>query len=163
MCSQNSVQKETPNVNNSNNESDSSAIVQYNSSLSKSNILLLTCSVIVSFMSHAKNIKIARLLLDNGYKHSWCTKSLAIFLKLKLIWKERLSVYTFVSVKSNSENYDVVKFKLTNRDDSYQFIKIETLITDTITSLPFTIPDIEIQDISKSNGLALANECRNID
>lgn len=66
--------------------------------------------------------------------------------------------------RSNVNKYwNVVKLQLTSKNDYQQFIDILTLITDTITLAPFAIPDVQIQDVLKSNGLTVTDECKNVE
>ncbi|GFQ79205.1 n-acetylgalactosamine-6-sulfatase, partial [Trichonephila clavata] len=116
--------------------------------------LLQTCSVI-DFQEG--KTKIARVLLDNGSERCWITKRFADTMKLKILRKERLSVFSFGSNNAVGKIYNVAKIELCNRNNCAQFIKIEALITHTITVAPIVSPDIETRTILERKGLLLAD------
>ncbi|XP_054709062.1 uncharacterized protein LOC129218764 [Uloborus diversus] len=151
--------KNKPLSNDKVNEQNNSVVTQCNSSALKSNILLLTCSVIASAGKDSNSVEIARVLLDNGSERSWITKSLASRLKLNIVRRERLSVYSFGSVKTSERIYEVAKLKLSNRNNSESSIEIEVLVTQTITSASLAVPNVNVQNALQQKGLFLADMC----
>ncbi|XP_054719217.1 uncharacterized protein LOC129228560 [Uloborus diversus] len=151
--------KNKPLSNDKVNEQNNSVVTQCNSSALKSNILLLTCSVIASAGKDSNSVEIARVLLDNGSERSWITKSLASCLKLNIVGRERLSVYSFGSVKTSERIYEVAKLKLSNINNSESSIEIEVLVTQTITSASLAVPNVNVQNALQQKGLFLADMC----
>jgi hypothetical protein len=144
-------------------ETDNAVPTQCNASVSKfkmSSVLLLTCSVYAS-NEKLKFNKLTRLLCDNGSERSWCTKSLADFLKLTPVRKEKLSVFSFGSARPNEKLFDVGYVNLTSRYDPKKCIQIEVLITDTITAAPISVPNNSVQNILTTRGIPLADSCEN--
>ncbi|XP_054708165.1 uncharacterized protein LOC129217975 [Uloborus diversus] len=142
-------------------EEESAVSTSNNSSVSRSrvsNVLLLTCSAYASNPKDGRGInKFTRILCDNGSDRSWIRRSLADCLKLNSIRKERLSVFSFGSVRPVEKIYDVAEIKLTNRYDPNKIIQFEVLITDTITAAPNSVPNADILNTMRSRGLILAD------
>ncbi|XP_054724195.1 uncharacterized protein LOC129234242 [Uloborus diversus] len=115
--------------------------------------------VIASAGKDSNSVEIARVLLDNGSERSWITKSLASRLKLNIVRRERLSVYSFGSVKTSERIYEVAKLKLSNRNNSESSIEIEVLVTQTITSASLAVPNVNVQNALQQKGLFLADMC----
>lgn len=141
-------------------ESESSNVItQCNASVRESGrVLLQTCSVVAC---HENRSKLVRVLLDNGSERTWITKNLANVLKVKVIRKERLSVYSFGLKKAEEKIYHVARLELKNRKDCDKSIQIEALIAETISAAPIAAPDQKTCAVLKRKGFLLADKGSN--
>ncbi|GBN72845.1 hypothetical protein AVEN_191403-1 [Araneus ventricosus] len=72
--------------------------------------------------------------------------------KLKAIWRERLSVFSFGSVEPMERTYEVGVITLISQYDPEQRISVEVLISE-------TIPSADVREDMESRGLRLADTC----
>ncbi|GFW51672.1 uncharacterized protein TNCV_1186041 [Trichonephila clavipes] len=102
-------------------------------------VLLQTCTSCVRSPLDDK-LETVRLLLDNGSMRSFITREISRQLKLPVVWKETLSVYSFGAKQATEKTYNVVKVIIENRDEPTLNIEIEALETDQITATNIPVP-----------------------
>ncbi|GFU62316.1 integrase catalytic domain-containing protein [Trichonephila clavipes] len=103
-------------------------------------------------------LETVRLLLDNGSMRSFITREISRQLKLPVVRKETLSVYSFGAKQATEKTYNVVKVIIENRDEPTLNIEIEALETDQITATNIPVPSNNISKINKQlKGLKLAD------
>ncbi|GBL96989.1 hypothetical protein AVEN_254050-1 [Araneus ventricosus] len=93
-------------------------------------VLLQTCDVKIR---NDTKVTRARLLLDNGSMRSFVDKDIACKLKLPVIRRESLSVFTFGNKIPIKKTFDVVGIVLENREKPDFSVKIEALVTEQIS------------------------------
>ncbi|GFS89345.1 uncharacterized protein TNCV_3400091 [Trichonephila clavipes] len=119
-------------------------------------VLLQTCTSCVRSPLDDK-LETVRLLLDNG-SISFITREISRQLKLPVVRKETLSVYSFGAKQATEKTYNVVKVIIENRDEPTLNIEIEALETDQITATNIPVPSNNISKINKQlKGLKLAD------
>ncbi|GFT98235.1 reverse transcriptase domain-containing protein [Trichonephila clavipes] len=120
-------------------------------------VLLQTCTSCVRSPLDDK-LETVRLLLDNGSMRSFITREISRQLKLPVVRKETLSVYSFGAKQATEKTYNVVKVIIENRDEPTLNIEIEALETDQITATNIPVPSNNISNINKQlKGLKLAD------
>ncbi|GFW72419.1 reverse transcriptase domain-containing protein [Trichonephila clavipes] len=120
-------------------------------------VLLQTCTSCVRSPLDDK-LETVRLLLDNGSMRSFITREISRQLKLPVVRKETLSVYSFGAKQATEKTYNVVKVIIENRDEPTLNIEIEALETDQITATNIPVPSNNISKINKQlKGLKLAD------
>ncbi|XP_054709780.1 uncharacterized protein LOC129219413 [Uloborus diversus] len=150
---------------NSNNESvvpnvNANAFVSQNSSnaLSAKNVLLQTCTVVICTESDSKT---TRAILDQGSERSFIKDTLVKSLNLKPIRTEKLSVFAFGAEKPIVKNYPVVVIELCDRELKNK-IRLECLVTDTISSCPVKGPSLRSLEKIQCLGLKPADIVDNV-
>ncbi|GFW70712.1 reverse transcriptase domain-containing protein [Trichonephila clavipes] len=120
-------------------------------------VLLQTCTSCVRSPLDDK-LETIRLLLDNGSMRSFITREISRQLKLPVVRKETLSIYSFGAKQATEKTYNVVKVIIENRDEPTLNIEIEALETDQITATNIPVPSNNISKINKQlKGLKLAD------
>ncbi|KAF8781929.1 hypothetical protein HNY73_012271 [Argiope bruennichi] len=99
-------------------------------------VLLETCSALLKLEEKRKMVNI--LLLNKASQRCFL-KEKADTLKLPIMRREKLLVYTFGSRDPIAKTYEVVKFTLCNSRDSEKSIEMEALLCDVISSSPFKV------------------------
>ncbi|GBM75521.1 hypothetical protein AVEN_180635-1 [Araneus ventricosus] len=102
----------------------------------------------------------ARLLLDNGSMLSFVDKDIAYKLKLPVIRRESLSVFTFENKSPIKKTFDVVKIELENQEKPDFSVKIEALVAKQISGYDLPPSNLKAEIIQKYlEGFQLANSC----
>ncbi|GFT14098.1 integrase catalytic domain-containing protein [Nephila pilipes] len=115
-------------------------------------VLLQTAPVVARYNRNC------RLLADTAAQRSFVEKKFSRLLKLPVIRKEKLSVYSFGDTSPVEKTFNVVKIRLENKDDSNSYLEIEALETENISTAHIPPPDIDISIYSKHlKGLKLAD------
>ena len=65
-------------------------------------------------------------------------------MKLKPIGKEKLSAFSFGSVKPIEKIFQVVELKFTIRCNPNHFIQMEVLVSDTITGADVSVLNVKV-------------------
>ncbi|GFS41637.1 integrase catalytic domain-containing protein [Nephila pilipes] len=91
-------------------------------------------------------------------QRSFVERKFSRLLKLPVIRKEKLSVYSFGDTSPVEKTFNVVKIRLENKDDPNSYLEIEALETEKISAAHIPPPDIDISIYSKHlKGLKLAD------
>ncbi|GBN64722.1 hypothetical protein AVEN_227272-1 [Araneus ventricosus] len=102
----------------------------------------------------------ARLLLDNGSVHSFLGKDIACKLKLPVIRRESLSVFTFGNKSPIRKTFDVLKMEMENRKKPDFSMKIEALVTEHISGSDLPPSNLKAEFVQKYlEGFQLADSC----
>ncbi|GFU15780.1 integrase catalytic domain-containing protein [Nephila pilipes] len=118
-------------------------------------VLLQTASVVARYNKQFRN---CRLLADTAAQRSFVERKFSRLLKLPVIRKEKLSVYSFGDTSPVEKTFNVVKIRLENKDDPNSYLEIEALETEKISAAHIPPPDIDISIYSKHlKGLKLAD------
>lgn len=128
---------------------------QCDNSEPKYGILLQTCSVI----AHSRNkSKLITILMDSGSERSFICSDLAHELKLPLVRKELLKIYSFGGKYENEKEFDVFRLELKNRNNAKSRISVEVLATDVISGTEARPPtDVNIKKIMQQKGFKLSD------
>ncbi|GBM59309.1 hypothetical protein AVEN_60653-1 [Araneus ventricosus] len=103
-----------------------------------------------------------RLLADTAAQRSFVEKELSRLLRLPIIRKEKLSVYSFGDKSSVEKTFNVVKIRLESKDDPNSYLEIEALETEKISASHIPPPNIDISIYNKHlKGLKLADTINN--
>ncbi|GBO24395.1 hypothetical protein AVEN_62120-1 [Araneus ventricosus] len=103
-----------------------------------------------------------RLLADTAAQRSFVEKELSRLLRLPIIRKEKLSVYSFGDKSPVEKTFNVVKIRLESKDDPNSCLEIEALETEKISSAHIPPPNIDISIYNKHlKGLKLADTINN--
>ncbi|GFT74752.1 integrase catalytic domain-containing protein [Nephila pilipes] len=122
-------------------------------------VLLQTASVVARYNKQFRN---CRLLADTAAQRSFVERKFSRLLKLPVIRKEKLSVYSFGDTSPVEKTFNVVKIRLENKDDPNSYLEIEALETEKISAAHIPPPDIDISIYSKHlKGLKLADTTNN--
>ncbi|GBL77967.1 hypothetical protein AVEN_143292-1 [Araneus ventricosus] len=120
-------------------------------------VLLQTCDVKIRIDTKVTR---ARLLLDNGSMRSFVDKDIACKLKLPVIRRESLSVYTFGNKSPIKKTFDVVRIVLENREKPDFSVKIEALVTEQISGSDLPSSNLKAEIVQKYlEGFQLADSC----
>ncbi|GBM06747.1 hypothetical protein AVEN_62991-1 [Araneus ventricosus] len=120
-------------------------------------VLLQTCDVKIR---NDTKVTRARLLLDNGSMRSFVDKDIACKLKLPVIRRESLSVFTFGNKSPIKKTFDVVKIELENREKPDFSVKIEALVTEQISGSDLPPSNLKAEIVQKYlEGFQLADSC----
>ncbi|GBM80707.1 hypothetical protein AVEN_137226-1 [Araneus ventricosus] len=120
-------------------------------------VLLQTCDVKIR---NDTKVTRARLLLDNGSMRSFVHKDIACKLKLPVIRRESLSVFTFGNKSPIKKTFDVVRIVLENREKSDFSVKIEALVTEQISGSDLPPSNLKAEIVQKYlEGFHLADSC----
>ncbi|GFS77659.1 integrase catalytic domain-containing protein [Nephila pilipes] len=95
-------------------------------------VLLQTASVVARYNKQFRN---CRLLADTAAQRSFVERKFSRLLKLPVIRKEKLSVYSFGDTSPVEKTFNVVKIRLENKDDPNSYLEIEALETEKICNL----------------------------
>ncbi|GFS47235.1 integrase catalytic domain-containing protein [Nephila pilipes] len=118
-------------------------------------VLLQTASVVARYNKQFRN---CRLLADTAAQRSFVERKFSRLLKLLVIRKEKLSVYSFGDTSPVEKTFNAVKRRLENKDDPNSYLEIEALETEKISAAHIPPPDIDISIYSKHlKGLKLAD------
>ncbi|GFT73792.1 integrase catalytic domain-containing protein, partial [Nephila pilipes] len=118
-------------------------------------VLLQTASVVARYNKQFRN---CRLLADTAAQRSFVERKFSRLLKLPVIRKEKLSVYSFGDTSPVEKTFNVVKIRLENKFDPNSYLEIEALETEKISAAHIPPPDIDISIYSKHlKGLKLAD------
>ncbi|GFV41036.1 integrase catalytic domain-containing protein [Trichonephila clavipes] len=104
-------------------------------------VLLQTASVVVRYNKQFRN---CRLLADTTTQRSLVERKFSRLLKLRVIRKETLSIYSFGDKSPVEKTFNVVKIRLENKDDPNSYLEIEALETEKISAAHIPPPDIDI-------------------
>ncbi|GFT79890.1 integrase catalytic domain-containing protein, partial [Nephila pilipes] len=122
-------------------------------------VLLQTASVVARYNKQFRN---CRLLAATAAQRSFVERKFSRLLKLPVIRKEKLSVYSFGDTSPVEKTFNVVKIRLENKDDPNSYLEIEALETEKISAAHIPPPDIDISIYSKHlKGLKLADTTNN--
>ncbi|GBL61832.1 hypothetical protein AVEN_19745-1, partial [Araneus ventricosus] len=120
-------------------------------------VLLQTCDIKIR---NDTKVTRARLLLDNGSMRSFVDKDIACKLKLPVIRRESLSVFTFGNKSPIKKTFDVVKIELENREKPDFSVKIEALVTEQISGSDLPPSNLKAEIVQKYlEGFQLADSC----
>ncbi|GBL94651.1 hypothetical protein AVEN_83970-1 [Araneus ventricosus] len=120
-------------------------------------VLLQTCDVKIR---NDTRVTRARLLLDNGSMRSFVDKDIACKLKLPVIRRENLSVFTFGNKSPIKKTFDVVKIELENREKPDFSVKIEALVTEQISGSDLPPSNLKAEIVQKYlEGFKVADSC----
>ncbi|GBO10028.1 hypothetical protein AVEN_147953-1 [Araneus ventricosus] len=109
-------------------------------------VLLQTCDVKIR---NDTKVTRTRLLLDNGSMRSFVDKDIACKLKLLVIRRESLSVFTFGNKGSIKKTFDVVRIVLENREKPDFSVKIEALVTEQISGSDLPPSNLKAEIVQK--------------
>jgi len=131
-------------------------IVQISESLLASGDKVLLQTAMVPIQGSEGKLVNARVLLDSGSQRTFITTKLAQQLKLQMIDKEHLSVFTFGVDKARDIETHVVNFKMKIKDGSYMLLSANVLkrITGFIHRNPLLQKDVEFLRLIPQNQLA---------
>ncbi|GFT27433.1 integrase catalytic domain-containing protein [Trichonephila clavipes] len=105
-------------------------------------VLLQTASVVARYNKQFRN---CRLLADTAAQRSFVERKFSRLLKLPVIRKEKLSIYSFGDKSPVEKTFNVVKIRLENKeDDPNSYLEIEALETEKISAAHIPPPDIDI-------------------
>ncbi|GFS42961.1 integrase catalytic domain-containing protein [Nephila pilipes] len=104
-------------------------------------VLLQTAFVVARYNKQFRN---CRLLADTAAQRSFVERKFSRLLKLPVIRKEKLSVYSFGDTSPVEKTFNVVKIRLENKDDPNSYLEIEALETEKISAAHIPPPDIDI-------------------
>ncbi|GBN84524.1 hypothetical protein AVEN_231914-1 [Araneus ventricosus] len=123
-------------------------------------VLLQTASAIARYEMQSRN---CRLLADTAaQRRVLLKKELSRLLRLPIIRKEKLSVYSFGDKSPVEKTFNVVKIRLQSKDDPNSYLEIETLETEKISAAHIPPPNIDISIYNKHlKGLKLADTINN--
>ncbi|XP_055948609.1 uncharacterized protein LOC129981696 [Argiope bruennichi] len=157
ICSQ--AESNTPDLN-KDNKNVITAISHYDknkTNFSCGNIFLQTCAALVR-NDETNEFETVRLMLDNGSMRTFITREVSEKLKLKVIRKESLSVYSFGAKQAKEHSYNIVRVELKNREDPSLSIEVEALVTENISATTLPAPNNNItKTYNKLKPLQLAD------
>ncbi|GFS60272.1 integrase catalytic domain-containing protein [Trichonephila clavipes] len=104
-------------------------------------VLLQTASVVARYNKQFRN---CRLLANTGAQRSFVERKFSGVLKLPVIRKEKLSIYSFGDKSSVEKTFNIVNIRLENKGDPNSYLEIEALETEKITAAHIPPPDIDI-------------------
>ncbi|GBO06769.1 hypothetical protein AVEN_97837-1 [Araneus ventricosus] len=120
-------------------------------------VLLQTCDVKIR---NDTKVTRARLLLDNGSMRSFVDKDIACKLKLPVIRRESLSVFTVGNKSPIKKTFDVVRIVLENREKPDFSVKIEALVTEQISGFDLPPSNLKAEIVQKFlEGFQLSDSC----
>ncbi|GFT05417.1 integrase catalytic domain-containing protein [Trichonephila clavipes] len=125
-------------------ESDDSitSVSFYQTETKSQRVLLQTASV---FARYNKQFRNCRLLADTAAQRSFVERKFSRLLKLPVIRKEKLSIYSFGDKSPvEKKTFNVVKIRLENKDDPNSYLEIEALETEKLSAARIPPPDIDI-------------------
>ncbi|KAF8789814.1 hypothetical protein HNY73_007724 [Argiope bruennichi] len=145
---------------NKDNKNVITAISHYDknkTSFFRGNIFLQTCAALVR-NDETNEFETVRLMLDNGSMRTFITREVSEKLKLKVIRKESLSVYSFGAKQAKEHSYNIVRVELKNREDPSLRIEVEALVTENISATTLPAPNNNItKTYNKLKHLQLAD------
>ncbi|GFT35699.1 integrase catalytic domain-containing protein [Nephila pilipes] len=152
---QNNSDKTTSNSRKEESDASVASVSSCQIETKKQRVLLQTASVVARYNKQFRN---CRLLADTAAQRSFVERKFSRLLKLPVIRKEKLSVYSFGDTSPVEKMFNVVKIRLENKDDPNSYLEIEALETEKISAAHIPPPDIDISIYSKHlKGLKLAD------
>ncbi|XP_054717257.1 uncharacterized protein LOC129226651 [Uloborus diversus] len=118
-------------------------------------VLLQTASVVARYNNQYRN---CRLLADTAAQRSFVDRKFSRLLKLPIIRKENLTVYSFGDKSPIEKTFNVVKIRLENKEDLNLYLEIEALEIEKISAAHIPPPAVDTSIYSKHlKGLKLAD------
>ncbi|GFU42597.1 integrase catalytic domain-containing protein [Nephila pilipes] len=152
---QNNSDKTTSNSRKEESDDSVASISSCQTETKTQRVVMQTASVVARYNKQFRN---CRLLADTAAQRSFVERKFSILLKLPVIRKEKLSVYSFGDTSPVEKTFNVVKIRLENKDDPNSYLEIEALETEKISAAHIPPPDIDISIYSKHlKGLKLAD------
>ncbi|GFU21992.1 integrase catalytic domain-containing protein [Nephila pilipes] len=152
---QNNLDKTTSNSRKEESDDSVASVFSCQTETKTQRVLLQTASVVARYNKQFRN---CRLLADTAAQRSCVARKFSRLLKLPVIRKEKLSVYSFGDTSPVEKTFNVVKIRLENKDDPNSYLEIEALETEKISAAHIPPPDIDISIYSKHlKGLKLAD------
>lgn len=119
-------------------------------------VYLQTCSVLASNRKTGKD-QLVRILMDGGSQRSFIRSDLVKQLNLNCLRRERVYVYSFGFAEGREINYEVVEVNLKNIQFPERSIKLEALVSDTITGTIVKVPNRNLWEVIESKGLQIGD------
>ncbi|GFT90436.1 integrase catalytic domain-containing protein [Nephila pilipes] len=152
---QNNSDKTTSNSRKEESDDNVASVSSCQTETKTQRVSLQTAFVVARYNKQFRN---CRLLADTAAQRSFVERKFSRLLKLPVIRKEKLLVYSFGDTSLVEKTFNVVKIRLENKDDPNSYLEIEALETEKISAAHIPPPDIDISIYSKHlKGLKLAD------
>ncbi|GFV60180.1 integrase catalytic domain-containing protein [Trichonephila clavipes] len=157
---QNNSDKTTSHSHKEESDGSMTSVSSCQSETQSQRVLLQTASVVARYNKQFRNF---RLLADTAAQRSFVERKFSRLLKLPVIRKEKLSIYSFRDKSPVEKTFIVVKIRLENEDDPNSSLEIEALETGKISAAHIPPPDIDISIYNTHlKGLKLADTTNSV-